>query len=218
MGIIGTAGRGDDAPKITEQLFGIMCSTASSLIDQCAEINYPIDTLISGGAAVADHVAVRLFNDNKVPNLILYFPCKWDDGKFDSNNEDGETANHYHNEFKKKTFINSLSDIQAATLKGAKVVVGNGFKHRNTMVANNSDFLLAMTFGRGEWVKNGGTSDTVRKYLERVNSGNIWNKSYHYDLNSGLLYQGCKVNSASKVNQTNNNMSPYIGNIIHGQF
>ena len=196
--IIGTAGR-DDTEKLSEKHFRAMCIVADNLIDQFAENNYPITHLVSGGAAWADHVAVVLFLDKKVKNLRLYLPCEFENGAYkDTGEKDfkknpGGTANHYHTKFKQKTGIHSLSQIQIAIREGAEArVPGGGFHGRNSLVAK-SDFLLACTYGEGNVVKDGGTADTVRKYLERVEKNGFFNKSFHYNLSDGKVYEGVEA-------------------------
>jgi hypothetical protein len=203
--IIGTAGRKDDAAKLSKKHFEAMCVVAEGLLEQFKENNYPITHLVSGGAAWADHVAVRLFLDHKAPHLRLFLPAVWEGGSYhDTGASDwkinpGGTANHYHRQFQINTNINSLTEIQIAQSEGAELIpVAKGFYARNALVAK-SDFLLACTFGDKELVKpKSGTEDTVRRYLDRVRKEGIWDKSFHYDLNSGEVFVGCKV---SKENE-----------------
>lgn len=199
--IIGTAGRKDDAAKLSKKHFEAMCLIASGLVEQCAENNYPISHLVSGGAAWADHVAVRLFLDKKAPHLRLFLPCEWDNGAYKDNGDSGpdswktnpgKTANHFHKQFHNRTQINSLTEIQIAKAEGAELIAGKGFHARNALVAK-SDFLLAMTYGHEHEVKDGGTAHTVECYLNRVRKEGIFDKSFHYDLNSGQIYIGCTL-------------------------
>jgi hypothetical protein len=199
LAIIGTAGRKDDAKRLTTNHFKAMCLVASGLIEQINESNYPITTLVSGGAAWADHSAVRLFLDKKVPHLRIFMPAAWEDGSYhDNGNKDayenpGGTANHYHKLFQQNTGINSLTEILIAKSHGAELIpVLRGFHARNALVAK-SDFILACTFGDGKMVKEGGTADTIRKYLDRVRKEGCWDKSFHYDLTTKSIYEGCLV-------------------------
>lgn len=197
LSIIGTAGRKDDANRLSKKHFEAMCVVANGLITQCKEINYPISTLVSGGAAWADHVAVTLFLEKKAPHLRLFLPCEFVGGSFrDNGNTDqyknpGKTANYYHRQFQKNTGINSLTQLQIAAAEGAELIdVAKGFHARNALVAK-SDFLLAMTFGKENQVKDGGTAHTVECYLNRVKKEGFFDKSFHYDLNSGKVFVGC---------------------------
>jgi len=196
--IVGTAGRKDDGNKLSATHFKAMCEMAEGLIKILKERNYAPTVLVSGGAAWADHVAVKLFLSGVVPKLRLFLPCKFENGAYvdngiqDFKQNPGSVANKYHNEFKTKTKITSLSDITIAISKGAEVHVANGFWARNGLVAK-SDILLAMTFGNKEYVKDGGTAHTVRTYLNRVHREGCFDKSFHYNLNDGKLYREVKV-------------------------
>lgn len=206
--IIGTAGRNDDGNRLSRQHFDAMCIVANGLLEQFAEINYPITHLVSGGAAWADHVAVKLFLDKKVPNLRLFLPAKWDYGAFRDNGKPndpkenpGGIANHYHRKFQTISGINSLSQLQIAKNEGAEFIeVEKGFYARNALVAK-SDFLLAMTFGIGPMVKEGGTSNTVETYLNRVRKEGFFDKSFHYNLFDGKIYVGCQLPPKENVKQ-----------------
>lgn len=197
LAIVGTAGRKEDAKRLTRKHFEAMCIVATGLLEQINESNYPITHLVSGGAAWADHVAVRLFLDKKAPGLRIFMPAAWEDGSYhdtgarDPHTNPGGTANYYHKLFQQNAAINGLSDILIAQAHGAELIpVLKGFHARNALVAK-SDFILACTFGDGKTVKEGGTADTIRKYLARVRKEGIFDKSFHYDLNSKSIYEGC---------------------------
>ncbi len=202
--IVGTAGRKEDGKKLSRQHFEAMMLVATGLLEQINESNYPISHLVSGGAAWADHVAVRMFLDKKVPHLRLFLPDLWENGSYhDTGDKDpyrnpGGTANYYHGLFQRATGINSLSDIQIAKAEGADLIDRNrqgkplGFHARNALVAK-SDFILACTFGDKHMLKDGGTADTIRKYLERVRKEGIFDKSFHYDLTTKQIYEGAQA-------------------------
>lgn len=180
-----------------------MCITATTLMKDFKEMGYEITHLVSGGAAWADHTAVNLFLNKKLPNLKIFIPCEFIGGSFadsgiqDSFKNPGGTLNYYHRSFQQKTGINSLTEIQIAKSNGAQLIpTKGGFYGRNAMVAK-SDFLLAMTFGNKQIVKGnikkGGTANTVASYLNRVKKEGFFDKSYHYDLNCGEVFPGCIV-------------------------
>lgn len=205
LSIIGTAGRKDDESRLSRKHFEAMCVVAEGLIGDFAKINYPITTLVSGGAAWADHVAVKLYLDGKVPHLRLFLPAAFEGGSYHDNGKvgfdnPGGTANYYHHKFQRNTNINSLTQLMIAKSKGAELIpVEKGFYARNALVAK-SDFLLAMTFGKENEVKDGGTAHTVKCYLDRVRKEGFFDKSFHYDLNSGKLYTGCTLPKSSGDN------------------
>lgn len=201
LGIIGTAGRGEDAKLLTPAHYRMMVCIA-----QTVAVTTGATGLVSGGAAYADHVAVALFLDGSVPNLSLHFPVPLKPSGFTAAsfraNDAGGTANYYHAGFSKTCKIDSLTELNQAVGAGAKVSVNlGGFKARNTDVANGSDTLLAFTFGSGAMLKDGGTADTMGKFLARRHNnqyeadmnGAINTKgpghAYHFDLNSRKLYR-----------------------------
>lgn len=182
VSIIGTAGRKDDARRITAPLYKSMVEDASRHLKQTdAERIH----LVSGGAAVADHVAVSLFLQGKGSSLTLHLPAEFKDGKFvetpGSKFDPGRTANYYHRMFREKTGVDGLKEISTAIARGANIIVTPGFKERNTRVANDAEVLIAYTFGPGKatgrftdgaaghkdaasaGLKDGGTADTWGK-------------------------------------------------------
>jgi hypothetical protein len=84
----------------------------------------------------------------------------------------------------------SLREIALAIQKGATVDVGAGFHDRNTAISN-VDVLIAYTFGSGPYLKDGGTADTMSKYL-KSHSGSA-NLSYHVNLPSLEVFAGAQV-------------------------
>ncbi len=204
LSICGTTGCKEDGKKLTRQHFDAACSVARALIEQINDSNYVLTHLVSGGAAYMDHIAVKLFLEHIVPHLRLFLPDLWENGSYhftsdkDPYNNPGGIANYYHELFRRKTGINSLSDIQIAQAEGAELIDRNkygnilGFYARNALVAK-SDFILACTFGQEHMLKDDGTADTVRKYLDRVRKEGIFDKSFHFNLTDGKVYEGCQV-------------------------
>lgn len=202
--IVGTAGRKDDASRLSANHFKAMYECAKLLMTQLNETEYGIDTVVSGGAAWADHVAVKLFLNKEVPNLKLFFPCPflaearmYDEGsKYSMGKEAkysiGQVANSLHAKFSRVVGFNSRNDILLAIQEGAETRVCNGFYARNALVAQ-SDIILAMTFGDKEWLKEGGTAHTMQTYLNRVKKYGFFDKSFHYDLNCGEVFLGARV-------------------------
>ena len=157
IGIIGTAGRREDQVRMSENLYSLMIADFKKRLKN---INQPI-TLISGGAAWADHLAVTMFIKNIVTELELYFPCKWN--KFKNEflslefRDSGSVANYYHGLFSKKLFnskYETLTQIAQAIVLGAKIYENtNGFHARNLQVAVRSEILIAYTWGEGQTQK-----------------------------------------------------------------
>ena len=141
ISVIGSAGRKDDSARVNQRLYEQGVEYLVKCIDR---LDQPI-TIVSGGAAFVDHMAVALYLRNQVDHLILHLPAGFNNSKF-TETRTGRTANYYHNLFKNKTGISSLRQIQQAIDKGATVYTYNGFKQRNLQVAN-SNRIIAMTFG-----------------------------------------------------------------------
>lgn len=202
LAIIGTAGRKEDGDKMANDpsYWRTMCA-----VSQIVTTILKPTCVVSGDAAYADHTAVWLYLQGMVPNLSLHFPAEWkgESSHFDRTH-DGNIANHYHSLFSHAQKLDSLAQIQEAILKGATVHVNPvGFKARNTDVANEADSLLPFTFGAGGKVKDGGTADTVEKFLEKrvaeqkrlyaanMNGGDYVVEAfpaYHFCLNTLRLY------------------------------
>lgn len=169
VAIIGTAGRKEDGPKMGLGVFNRMVAKASEVIDQ---INDDI-ILVSGGAAWADHVAVKLFLQNKNFSLELHMPSKFNNGfisneKYKSKYRDpAQVATYYHNMFSKKVDFDSINEIIEAVNKGAEIYEYDGFFIRNVKVAN-SDMIIAFTWGNGYEPKDGGTKNTWDRSSARV--------------------------------------------------
>ena len=180
IGVIGTAGRKEKAARLTAADFDAMVAYLAKAVQ-------PNDTLVSGGAAWADHSAVRAFLDGKVAGLVLHLPAelvvgedgkvKFDDAGFGTV---GAAANYYHKQFATKLGMDpdaTLKEIQAAIDKGASVTYGDGtssttgadsgFKKRNSLIAQDADYgLIAFDFDVSDRKApaDGGTGDTWRKH------------------------------------------------------
>lgn len=171
ISIIGTAGRGADALRMTAELFEQMVRVARHLI-QTNGGDEPVD-LISGGAAWSDSVALYLWlrHRQEFRSLTLHLPCRWDhdkrqhhdNGSWDWKENPGRTANRYHQEFSAKMNRNTLADMHDALSAGATFVdTYKGFHERNGHVAD-CDYLIAFTWGDGATPTDGGTADTWKK-------------------------------------------------------
>lgn len=159
LAIIGTAGR-DKSEPMTAQLWAQMVNDAKTRVR-------PTDTLVSGGAAWADHLAVRLYLDGDVQHLVLHLPAPLVSGQFQGERESAASAgNYYHDLFLRNAGVPGLAEIAAAINKGATVTeqpVSRGYGAmfaRNTLVARQADEVLAYTFGAGDTPADGGTKNT----------------------------------------------------------
>ena len=192
LGIIGTAGRKDDAKRLTKDTYQMMLEKAVMTIQDLNHRHYHVDELVSGGAAWSDHIAVSLFRRKIVKKLTLCLPSPWnssavqfvDSVLLPDHGCDANTANYYHRQFSKVVGFDSLAQLdQAIASPGCTTIVGNGFKARNSEIAKRADAILAMTFGSGHTVKpRSGTADTMRKWRKlHTDEPDL---SYHLDLHT----------------------------------
>lgn len=142
ISIIGTANR--DNKPLTVDLYYKMINVVKYMLQPIIKNNISI-TLISGGAAWADHIAITLYLEGFIDNLILHLPCNFIIYQYDTNCSAGKTSNNLHRNFSSIVNINSLEEINLAIQKGAKVIIHNGFYARNKYVANECDYLIALT-------------------------------------------------------------------------
>ena len=161
IAIIGSAGRGEATQFLTPTVFANALAYAKDFVSRYTDV-----TLVSGGAAFMDHLAVQLFLLGEAPRLELHLPCPWntpqwkfkDTGARDWRSNPGGTSNHYHNKFSVLCRIQSLGELNKV-IPRADVHIGAGFRDRNTGIGR-VDVLLAFTAGRGEEPADGGTHHT----------------------------------------------------------
>ena len=115
VAIVGTAGRGDDAGKVDGALFAKMTEYARHVIVDVWKLSMANVHLVSGGAAVTDHVAVALFLQPKSTwhGLTLHLPCSWNERKAraDESCDNGCTMNSYHDEWAEQLGRSTLAEI-----------------------------------------------------------------------------------------------------------
>ena len=153
IAVIGTAGRKEDASKLNKEVYEAMYQDLLSRVSL-------EDTLVSGGAAYADHLAVRAYLDGHVKHLVLHMPFTTKHAKC------AQVSMYYYDRMYVVTGINVRADINAAIKKGAEVTTQpdtqnySPMANRNKLVANDGDLLIAYTFGEGDVPKDGGTEIT----------------------------------------------------------
>lgn len=161
IAVIGTAGR-DKTRPMTDKHWDFMCETIA------AEVK-PEDTLVSGGAAWADHVAIWAYGTGLVKNLILHLPAPFfPENRFQGPSMSaGQTCNHYHKLFSETMGFDSMGHISQAIRQErchwTLEPVGPGygaFAARNRKVANTCSHMVAFTFGEGGVPADGGTKMT----------------------------------------------------------
>ncbi len=169
VSVIGTAGGKESGNMSTSALYTAMIRRAESIITEEFKLDPGNVTLVSGGAAFSDHVAVELYN--KSPrgwkDLHIYFPCPWlpdrmchlDTGSYDWWTNPGKLANTLHAQFAYILGRHTQVDFVTAQSTGAKFFYGQGFHARNAYVAA-SQYLIAFTFGANMDEYKGGTAHT----------------------------------------------------------
>ena len=185
LGIIGTAFRGKDTDYdaiLTKDLF------LNKIYPKALEIikELKVDTVISGGAAGIDHLAILIYEHefDTIKKLEIYYPTKFTD----TITLIAKTLIKYHLNFSTICFDNpycSLGQLgfykTSAELLSFKEPITfseepistkyEGFFNRNKKIANNSDYLLVFSyFDNGNCLTNG-TKNTIDKFL-KVNSKN----------------------------------------------
>jgi hypothetical protein len=201
IAIIGTAGRYEDGKRLTATSYSHMTDIARRFVLGVAEKEGGNNMLISGGAAWADHLAVALFLAGHAPALRLYLPCEFnleerrfkDNGDIDWKTNPGGTCNYYHKLFSDVLGRDTLAEICDAIDTGADIVAGSGMFDRNGRIAKNSTHAIAFTFGNKEYLKDGGTAQTMGVYLKQRKTMNLQDNSYHVDLRNMQVYKGAKV-------------------------
>lgn len=169
IAIIGTAGRREDGPRMTKELYAKMYYRACHLIEQLKQDN-PDECLhlVSGGAAWSDHIAVSLFLGQAAETLTLHLPAPLNTDKHEyiENPKNkwcpGRTSNYYHRIFSKKMGRSTIAGICDAIEKGAVAHIYGGFRERNKVVGQ-VDVVIAFTWGEGTKPKDGGTAHTWGK-------------------------------------------------------
>jgi hypothetical protein len=167
VAVIGTAGGRGGAARLNKFTFDAMCVDAERVISGVLGLDARSVCLVSGGAAWADHVAVRLFLSGKFAGLVLHLPAKWqttasfyDSGGRMWTDNPGRVENDYHRKFSGALGVNTLHEIEKARLGGAAIFDHyEGFHARNLAVAKAA-CLVAYSFSDGGAPTEGGTKHT----------------------------------------------------------
>lgn len=159
VAVIGTAGR-DKAIPMTNLTWEAMAADLRQRIS-------PTDTLVSGGAAWADHLAVHAYLQGWCAHLILRLPAPYQGDCFvGPPSSSASTANYYHHKFSEAIGRHTLDEIGEAITKGCTFseelpLAGyGGMFARNKIVAQEATACIAYTFGEGSTPADGGTLNT----------------------------------------------------------
>jgi hypothetical protein len=103
----------------------------------------------SGGAAWADHAAVRLALTGFIrpADLDLHLPCPFEGGRYRERDHAGSISNHYHRLFREDGGVDGLGEIARAIDRGAAFGASPGFRARDRRIARGTGAVLAFTFG-----------------------------------------------------------------------
>ena len=197
ISIIGSAGRGEDLQKLDNSSFPRMVAETSRIAAKLAG-DRPW-AAVSGGAAWADHLAVVLFLEGIASALQLHLPCEFTASGFHDTGENGNaswrtnpgaTLNRHHRNFAAKSGRDPFADIaKAMLLPRCWLLVTPRFFQRNSRVAEDVTDCIALTFGTGARVKDGGTHDTMGKFLNRKDTG----QSVHVDLHTMRAFSPARL-------------------------
>ena len=190
LGIIGTAGRGEDAALLTANHWRGMLTVAQTVAEVTGATR-----LVSGGAAWADALAVELYLRGQTEELSLHLPARFDTHdecpRYDNDDRCGAVSNRYHKAFTEVVGYDGLAAIAEALGKGCnntqpsvRSISFGTFFARNALVADEADVMLAFTFGTNGELKDGGTANTMARFRERRNRG----AAYHFCMNARRLY------------------------------
>jgi hypothetical protein len=183
VSIIGSAGRGNDFNKLNNEMYiAAIQETKRIIIDEFKLIPNQV-ILVSGMAAVADHIAVKLYlekNQSEWAGLELHAPAHFDvlkyqfhdNGEKTSQKNPGARANQLHRQFSKIVKPPSLMDLTrlvkasnsiTSNNKTIRIMYYKGFKQRNNAVAT-SNYIIALTFSDTDApCSESGTWDTWQK-------------------------------------------------------
>jgi hypothetical protein len=168
VSIIGTAGRNEDAPRMTRQLFERMVEQANRVIDDVFQLGDDKSNvvLVTGGSPWSDHVAVNLWLNHRdeFAGLTLHLPCQFDSKskQFDPDDDCGAYLNTLHKQFSAKmgSSFDSFDELARIAELGATFdYQGRGFSERNRLVSE-CDYLIAFTWSDTDTPKQGGTLET----------------------------------------------------------
>lgn len=132
-------------------------------------------TLVSGGSAWSDHIAIKLFLTGKFKGLELYLPATFNlETKRYGDSHEGKILNLVHSKCQEKTNYGIFDEIASViNHKNTKIILCNGFFDRNSLIAKNSDYLIAFSMGDDIC---GGTMDTWNKveHENKINFNLLW--------------------------------------------
>lgn len=156
VSIIGSAGRKEEMKLVNKELMESARNAILQTITEEWKLEPAQVRLVSGGAAVIDHLAVRLFLDKSLKwhSIHLHLPCKFDTTRmeYDRTDKTGWYSNSLHRQFTERVNPSSLCELSRLVKEFNKgntqiqVDYHSGFLKRNVPVSA-SHYILALTFG-----------------------------------------------------------------------
>jgi len=176
VAIIGFAGSHltpGEKRSLGARLYADMVEQAAKVITAKWKLSWDDVTLVSGGAAWSDHVAVSLFlahSDTAKSALAVYIPAPLvaSTGRLRDNGtgmhwrmNPGCLANALHEQFGRIVGRDTFADMIRAAEAGAVFDSANrGFHNRNSVIADKCDYMIAFSWSAGSEPTEGGTADT----------------------------------------------------------
>jgi len=164
VGVIGSAGRKEDAIKMTQQVYQWMYRDASyRIVKFFQDSQHNKLHFHSGGAAWSDHLIVSLLKSGIGDGATLHLPTRFHTQYAQyTDNPTGQAANYYHKQFTEKLGQDTLVGLAHFLLDPrVKNIVYRGFFKRNLGIAKASELLLAYTWAPGTRPKvKSGTAHT----------------------------------------------------------
>lgn len=161
----GTAGRGTTIQSLSLEVYDLMSAAHKGIIDF-----YNVHTIVSGGAAWSDHLAVTAYLKGEVESLRINIPGKFDTEKCifvtrdrNDNKDHIRTCNYYHSLMEGKG-IPSRQQIKEAIDKGAQVYSYKDFFRRNVVSTQMARRMVAFTYAGGDTPADGGTKFTWDRF------------------------------------------------------
>lgn len=187
LAVIGTAGRKGLHNRMDYSTYYKMYARLLGHLQKHCK-DQPV-TLISGGAAWSDHLAVTAWRAQVVDDIHLYLPCYFDldkmqyedSGLWDWRENPGKTANYHHQNFQHQTEIRSLAEV-GSVVEAGKATYHWGFYKRNQAIAEACDAVLAYTNNPGNFdPAPGGTRHTWAQISK------LFKPRFHVDISPFLV-------------------------------
>lgn len=194
VGIIGSAGRNGLMRRVTPAVYARMKAEARAAIDVILK-EHPDDAplcLLSGGAAVSDHIAVFLYLERKTfwpsreVTLELFLPAPFElrQGVMAyAETQCGRRSNELHVAFSRAARLDSLADLGSAITAGAIAKAHKSFSERNRALAEQVEYLIAFGFEFKDTFLV--TPGEVSTYTPSGGTGETWNSARNH---ATLLY------------------------------